>query len=359
MFVLLLLTSTTKAHESEHDSSVFDVTRAEYGAKPGSDITFALAKAWNDSCASPSASKVVVPIGTYKLRGASFRGSGTFDGQGALAWSRNNCSKSKNCAGSVNLRFSFVTNSTIQDVSSLNSKSFHIHVFRCLSVTFQHVHITAPGDSKNTDGIHIGKSTGINITHTNIGTGDDRVSIGDGSNQITVTNVTCGPGHGISIVSLGRYNNEESLAGIRVKNCTLTNTQNGVRIKTWLNSPLVTTASDIHFEDIIMVNVGNPIVIDQLYCPYRKCDNLPPSKVKISDVSFKNIKGSSATALALKIVCSSGSRCENVELTDIDLTYNGAKGTLTSQGLNVKQTISGLISALACATSIVMPPPLI
>ncbi|KAM0963319.1 hypothetical protein ACFX13_022741 [Malus domestica] len=74
MFVLLLLTSTSKAHESEHDSSVFDVTRAEYGAKPGSDITFALAKAWNDSCASPSASKVVVPSGTYKLRGASFRG---------------------------------------------------------------------------------------------------------------------------------------------------------------------------------------------------------------------------------------------------------------------------------------------
>ncbi|KAM0963318.1 hypothetical protein ACFX2A_022800 [Malus domestica] len=286
-------------------------------------------------------------------------GSGTFDGQGALAWSRNNCSKSKNCAGSVNLRFSFVTNSTIQDVSSLNSKNFHIHVFRCLNVTFQHVHITAPGDSKNTDGIHIEKSTGINITHTNIGTGDDCVSIGDGSNQITVTNVTCGPGHGISIGSLGRYNNEESLAGIRVKNCTLTNTQNGVRIKTWPNSPLATTASDIHFEDIIMVNVGNPIVIDQLYCPYRKCDNFPPLKVKISDVSFKNIKGSSATALALKIVCSSGSQCENVELTDIDLTYNGANGTLTSQSLNVKPTISGLIRALACATSIVMPPPLI
>ncbi|KAB2625687.1 exopolygalacturonase-like [Pyrus ussuriensis x Pyrus communis] len=269
--------------------------------------------------------------------------SGTFDGQGVLPWSRKTAAKAK----------------IVLDVSSLNSKNFHIHVFRCINVTFQHVHITAPGDSKNTDGIHIGKSTGINITHTNIGTGDDCVSIGDGSNQITVINVTCGPGHGISIGSLARYNNEESLAGIRVKNCTLTNTQNGVRIKTWPNSPLATTASDIHFEDIIMVNVGNPIVIDQLYCPYKKCDNLSPSKVKISNVSFKNIKGSSATALALKIVCSSGSRCENVELTDIDLTYNGAKGTLTSQCLNVKPTISGLISALACATSIVMPPPLI
>ncbi|KAM1104374.1 hypothetical protein TB1_012184 [Malus domestica] len=326
MFVFLLLASATKAHES----SVFDVTSAEYGAKPGSDITFALAKAWNDSCASPSASKVVVPSGTYKLSGASFRGpckapielqgtwvgfkhvdmitvsgGGTFDGQGAFAWSQNNCSKSKHCSGFANLRFDFVTNSIIQDVTSLISKNFHVHVYGCNNVTFQHVHITALGDSKNTNGIHIGKSTGINITHTYIGTGDDCVSIGDGNNQIAVTNVSCGPSHGISIGSLGRYDNEESLAGI------------------------------------------------------IKCDNLPPSKVKISDVSFKNIQGSSATALSLKIVCSSGSPCENVELADIDLTYSGAKGTLTSQCSNVKPTISGLTGALACATSSVMFPPLI
>ncbi|KAM0985530.1 hypothetical protein ACFX2C_012787 [Malus domestica] len=290
-------------------------------------------------------------------------GGESFDGQGAFAWSQNNCSKSKHCSGSANLRFDFVTNSTIQDVTSLNNKNFHVHVYGCNNVTFQHVHVTAPGDNKNIDGIHIGKSTGINITHTYIGTGDDCVSIGDGNNQIAVTNVTCGPGHGISIGSLGRYDNEESLAGIIVKNYTLTNTQNGVRIKTWPNSPMATAASDIHFEDIIMVNTrlpfNNPIVIDQLYCPYKKCDNLPPSEVKINDVIFKNIKGSSATALSLKIVCSSGSPCENVELADVVLTYSGAKGTLTSQCSNVKPTISGLTRALTCATSSVMLPPLI
>ncbi|KAM1216459.1 hypothetical protein ACFX2I_012699 [Malus domestica] len=288
-------------------------------------------------------------------------GGESFDGQGAFAWSQNNCSKSKHCFGSANLRFDFVTNSTIQDVTSLNSKNFQVHVYGCNNVTFQHVHVTAPGDNKNTDGIHIGKSTGINITHTYIGTGDDCVSIGDGNNQIAVTNVTCGSGHGISIGSLGRYDNEESLAGIIVKNCTLTNTQNGVRIKTWPNSPVATAASDIHFEDIIMVNITiqQPYCHRPTYCPYKKCDNLPPSEVKINDVIFKNIKGSSATALSLKIVCSSGSPCENVELADVVLTYSGAKGTLTSQCSNVKPTISGLTRALTCATSSVMLPPLI
>ncbi|KAL6288460.1 hypothetical protein ACE6H2_005970 [Prunus campanulata] len=396
MLLFLLLASIAKAH-----ASVFDVTSATYGATPGSDVSNALAKAWSDACASPSTSKVVVPSGTYKLKEANFRGpckapiemqvqgtlqapadagqltrpdtwvgfqyidmltlsgGGTFDGQGALAWSQNDCREKTNCKPiPVSLRFEFLTNSKVQDITSLNSKNFHMHVFQCNHTTFQHLTITAPDESRNTDGIHIGASTGINITHAKIGTGDDCVSIGDGSHQITVTDVTCGPGHGISIGSLGRYKEEKDVTGILVKNCTLTNTQNGVRIKTWPDSPSPSTASDIHYEDIINVNVSNPILIDQLYCPYTQCDQKPPSKVKISNVSFKNIKGSSFTPLAVKLVCTRGIPCENVELTDIDLTYGGDRGPLTSLCSNVKPTITGVIKALGCATSSLAPLPL-
>ncbi|PQP95355.1 hypothetical protein Pyn_01128 [Prunus yedoensis var. nudiflora] len=155
--------STAKA-----EPGVFDVTTATYGAKPG-PVTQALAKAWNDACASPSASIVVVPSGTYKLREASFKGpckapieihvqgilqaptdgskltkkdtwvgfehvnmlslsgGGNFDGQGALSWSKNDCNKNKNCkSNAINLRFNFITNSTVQDITSLNSKNFHM-----------------------------------------------------------------------------------------------------------------------------------------------------------------------------------------------------------------------------------------
>ena len=105
-----------------------------------------------------------------------------------------------------------------------------------------------------------------------IGTGDDCISIGDGTQDITVNQVTCGLGHGISVGSLGRYQNEEPVSGIRVTGATLSNTDNGVRIKTWPTSSSG-VASNIHFEDVVMNNVANAVIIDQNYSPNSQCLN--------------------------------------------------------------------------------------
>lgn len=172
-----------------------------------------------------------------------------------------------------NMRFNFVTNAIIHDITSKDSKYFHVNVLGCRNITFQHFTISAPENSPNTDGIHIGRSKGVTITDSKIQTGDDCISIGDGSQQVTVTKVTCGPGHGFSIGSLGKYPNEEPVVGITFRTCTLTNTMNGVRIKSWPGAKSTSgVASDMHFEDIIMNNVGNPVLIDQKYCPWNRCD---------------------------------------------------------------------------------------
>ncbi|KAK7850649.1 exopolygalacturonase [Quercus suber] len=365
-------------------ASIFDVK--QYGAKANADITQALTKAWKAACASTGQSKVVVPRGTYMLgtvplegpcKGpielqvigtlrapkqqsgdswVSFNhidfftlsGSGTFDGQGKNTWGQSECSKNKYCKQlTINIRFNFITNAIIRDITSLDSKQFHINVLGCKNVTFQHVTIKAPETSVNTDGIHIGRSTGIHIIDTNIGTGDDCVSLGDGSRDITVEKVNCGPGHGISIGSLGKFPNEEPVSGVKVIGCTLTNTMTGVRIKTWPASP-TGSASGMHFEDIIMNNVGNPIVIDQVYCPWNQCQAKIPSRIKISNVSFINIRGTSKFQEAVKLVCSKGVPCEKVELHDIDLKYNGHDGSPTYHCINVKPAISGKQNPPAC-----------
>ena len=125
------------------------------------------------------------------------------------------------CKHEQNIRFDFVTNSIVRNIKSKDSKFFHINVMGCKNLQIQHVSITAPGDSPNTDGIHIGCSSKITITNANIGTGDDCISIGDGTQDVTANQVTCGPGHGISVGSLGRYQNEQPVSGIRVIGGTL------------------------------------------------------------------------------------------------------------------------------------------
>lgn len=96
-----------------------------------------------------------------------------------------------------NLKFKHVTNANLGDFTSLNPKGFHMCVNTCENFHIANVKITAPGTSPNTDGIHISHSKDISITKTVISTGDDCVSIIQGDTNITVSEVTCGPGHGI------------------------------------------------------------------------------------------------------------------------------------------------------------------
>ncbi|KAG8647563.1 hypothetical protein MANES_09G087500v8 [Manihot esculenta] len=247
-----------------------------------------------------------------------------------------------------NIRFNFITKGLVRDIRSLNSKYFHVNVLGCDDFTFEGFKVSTPEGSLNTDGIHIGRSKGVTISNAKIGTGDDCISIGDGTENLKITKVACGPGHGISIGSLGKYENEDPVrvlhpvSEITVSDCTLTGTTNGVRIKTW---PVMfpNIATNIHFQDITMENVSNPIIVDQMYCPWNKCNKKEPSKVKISDVSFKNIKGTSATALTIQLICSSGVPCEKVELANIDLTYSSPEGPAKSECIDVKPTIVGKI----------------
>ncbi|XP_059449570.1 exopolygalacturonase-like [Corylus avellana] len=240
----------------------------------------------------------------------------------------------------VNIRLDYVTNSIVRDISSYNSKQFHIHALGCQNLTFDHVTIKAPQNSPNTDGIHIGRSTKINVINSQISIGDDCVSIGDGSRDMLIQGVNCGPGHGISIGSLGMYQNEQPVSRVRVIGCNLTNTSNGVRIKTWPDS-YPRSAADFLFENIIINNVDTPIIVDQGYCPWNVCKPEIPSKVKISNVSFKNLRGTSARKSAVVLVCSSSLPCENVELRDIDLRYNGKDGPANSRCVNVNPIIAG------------------
>nr|GMD30132.1 exopolygalacturonase-like [Ipomoea batatas] len=369
-----------------------DVKKSGAKADGKSDDTAAFKKAWDEVCKATEPSTLTVPEGKYMVGQIGFLGpcksaitfnaegaefiaptdltqfktrsgwilfsmikdltvsGGTMNGQGSAAWKINNCNKSfdGNCRNlPINLNLGTLTNSVVKGITSVDSKFFHMNVIQCKNLTLSKITITAPGDSANTDGIHIGRSNGVTVNGADIKTGDDCISFGDGSQQVTVENVKCGPGHGISIGSLGKYPNEQPVMGVTVKHCTLSNTLNGVRIKTWPASPNG-VATGMHFEDVTMENVSNPILIDQEYCPWNQCKTGVPSKIKISDVSFKDIKGTSATKVAVKLLCSPGVPCDKVELSGVNLEYKGTNGSAISECDNVKPTLSGKNSPAIC-----------
>ncbi|KAL3848689.1 hypothetical protein ACJIZ3_010571 [Penstemon smallii] len=369
--VLLLFFLSTTSVNGEIPPKIFDVTM--YGAVANGEIDNAqvFLKAWTDACNYVGRSRIWIPKGTYLLGSVSFigpckgsiifvikgilkaptdpstfftdtwigfrylddlvvKGGGVLNGQGSSAWKYNDCQRNPQCKNlPVTMRFDFVKNSRIQSLKSINSKNSHFNLFACYNMNISHVKLTAPADSPNTDGIHIGTSSKIKILHANISTGDDCISMVAGSQNIEISDVSCGPGHGISIGSLGRSLAQQHVKGINVRNCTFTNTDNGVRIKTWSPS-LYSVASDMTFENIIMNNVRNPVVIDQQYCPAGGCPVESESSVQINDVTFSNIRGTSSTKVVVNLLCSRILPCKNVKLIDINLAYLGPGGPATS-----------------------------
>ena len=69
-----------------------------------------------------------------------------------------------------------------------------------------------------------------------------------------------------SIGSLAKTLNEDGVENVTVSNSVFTGTTNGVRIKSWARAS-TGFVNKVFFQNLIMKNVQNPIIIDQNYCP--------------------------------------------------------------------------------------------
>ncbi|KAK4834896.1 hypothetical protein QYF36_002053 [Acer negundo] len=147
------------------------------------------------------------------------------------------------------------------------------------------------------------------------------------------------------IGSLGDYAKEDGVENVTVTSAIFTKTQNGVRIKSWAR-PSNGYARNLVFRNIIMNSVYNPIIIDQNYCPNNRGCPRQSSGVKISGVTYKNIKGSSATQVGMNFQCSSNNPCRGIKLQYIKLTYNGRPST--SYCNNAHGTTTGLVIPTSC-----------
>ncbi|XP_015933350.1 probable polygalacturonase At1g80170 isoform X2 [Arachis duranensis] len=246
-------------------------------------------------------------------------GGGSINGMGHEWWARS-CKTNSTIPchpAPTALTFHKCKNLKVKNLTLLNSQQMHLAFTSCMRVVASHLRVLAPPSSPNTDGVHISVCKGVEVRNTVIRTGDDCISIVRNSSRVWIRNITCGPGHGISIGSLGKSNVWEKAQDIYVNGAYLSNTDNGVRIKTWQGG--AGFASKITFQNILMENVSNPIIIDQYYCDSPKPCKNQTSAVKVESISFINVQGTSATKEAIKFACSDTSPCEGLYLENISI----------------------------------------
>ncbi|XP_022877095.1 polygalacturonase-like [Olea europaea var. sylvestris] len=151
--------------------------------------------------------------------------------------------------------------------------------------------------------------------------------------------------YNIIIGSLGWHLQEPGVENVTVKSATFTGTQNGARVKTWAR-PSNGFVKNILFQHLVMVNVENPIIIDQNYCPDDHNCPSQVSGVKISDVTYQDIHGSSATETAVKFDCIKGNPCSDITLEDVKLTYKNERAH--SSCINAIGKSSGSVEPNSC-----------
>ncbi|XP_021283060.1 polygalacturonase-like [Herrania umbratica] len=340
----------------------------DFGATgDGHDDTQAFEKAWKEACSSKGTVVLEVPEGkSYLLRPVRFsgpcksnltiqiygtieasddrsdykedsrhwlifdnvhnllvEGGGNINGNGKIWW-QNSCKINKDlpCKDAPTaLTFYKSKNLRVKDLNIQDAQQIHVSFDECTNVQASNLTVTAPEKSPNTDGIHVTHTQNIQITNSVIGTGDDCISIVSGSQNVQAMDITCGPGHGISIGSLGSRNSKAYVSGVTVDGAKLSGTTNGVRIKTWQGGS--GSASNIKFQNIEMVNVTYPIIINQNYCDQDKPCKEQSSAVQVKNVLYENIKGTSASEVAIKFDCSESHPCEGLVLQNVCLQEQG------------------------------------
>ncbi|XP_074278994.1 exopolygalacturonase-like [Silene latifolia] len=205
-------------------------------------------------------------------------------------------------------------------VRSLNPESFHVLVDNSHEVSITNVNF----DSTNmrpvarSDAIFISMSSLVTVTNSQIKVGDACVTVSGGSKDVTISGLTCNYGHGIRVGAQAHETPDYNVNKVKVTNCTFKATKSAVTINPRPQSALG-QVSDINFEDLVMDQVHTALTIKQDYLSTPD----KPHNAKVSNIHFKNIKGTSIANIAVSFTCSKRTPCEGIEIADIDLKYTG------------------------------------
>lgn len=164
-------------------------------------------------------------------------------------------------------------NIEFQGVTVTNTPSWNLHPYFSEKIRFIDMKLISPKNSPNTDGCDPESCTGVDIIGVYFSVGDDCIAIKAGkiymgrkyklpSSDFTIRNCSMNFGHGAVV-----FGSEMSggIKDIRVSQCLFNQTDRGLRIKTRRGRGKDAIIDNILFENIKMVDVLTPLVVNMFY----------------------------------------------------------------------------------------------
>ncbi|KAF8727424.1 hypothetical protein HU200_019030 [Digitaria exilis] len=249
-------------------------------------------------------------------------GGGIIDGRGEQWWAQSSCEEAQPAPKAVH--FEDCQGISVMGITLQNSQQYHLTFTRCSHVEANYLRVTSPEDSVNTNGIHLVDSRNVHIMDNLISTGDDCVSIVGNCTDVRLRAISCGPGHGISIGTLGVDNSVDYVEKIKVDTLFISNAENGVRVRTTKNGG-GGFARKVKFKSIVMRNVSNPIIVDQGNSDdpegsFEAQVYAAATAVRVEKINYIDIAGTSASDHAMTFSCSDAMPCRHLSLTNVNLT---------------------------------------
>ncbi|KAG8730494.1 hypothetical protein FRC11_006570 [Ceratobasidium sp. 423] len=248
-------------------------------------------------------------------------GKGLIDGAGQLWWNAFAGQEALD-PGSLRRPVLFTVDGadkvSIDNISMKNPANWFNWVIDSKYLNYTNIRLSAlsanSNPPKNADGWDTYRTSHFTLNGAHVVSGDDCFSFKGNSTYVTVENVYCQNSHGVSVGSLAQYPGIlDRVEHVKVKNITFVgngdSSSNGARIKIWAGPVGSAIVNDIHYEDLTVDNVTNPLVVDSCYFSQAYCATGKPV-ANITDVTVTNVSGNSTGAVVSSVICPEGSVCD-------------------------------------------------
>ncbi len=289
-------------------------------------------------------------ISGSSLTNIEISGAGAIDGQGTPWWPWAN---TNGASRPIMISLTGCNVELIQNVTLSNSPMFHIAIGGSSgNTTVQYVTERANSSSDPTNPGHNTDACDVSGTNTvvqfnNISVGDDNFTCGGKTSGVTISNNVYGSGHGVSI---GSYTSP-SVSNLTVINCTFTNTDAGLRIKT--DRDRGGFVHNISYANLTMTNVMRPILIYTEYTnaisQYRALDSISPGVAAsypaavitattpyYRDITISNVTGNAQSGRAAGLIWGLPESCvSNVTLVNVHVAGSTTFGIYHAKNVRI------------------------